>query len=236
LTGVIVRLPLFPGRNLAGWQIVVCLAGIVTCLFPTLTWTRSFWGLEGFFPNLGVPEYWIAKVQPGSPAAAAGLQKDDRIVGVNDQPTRFGFFWPLFDSVQPGREIRLRVLREQEELTLRTTADKPRLLGVRLWYWQLLALPIFLILALLIAVTGIRRRRLFRPVLVALVACLLAAAIWEMAWPSYEVWSSQASDDPQRNGVLDGAGSLVAAVLALLAAFEIGETVTASRARPSSIA
>ncbi len=81
-------------------------------------------GRVGIEPYIG--SIRIGKVSPGSPAAIAGLQTDDRITAINGEPltTWSQFTQTLEDNV--GKELILQLQRDQEILALKVTpsADK----------------------------------------------------------------------------------------------------------------
>ncbi len=74
-------------------------------LFATVFWT-----------GLPVMEAVVGQVLPGSPAAAAGMMKGDRILSVNRQPvTRWDDLRRIIEH-QGGREVRLSVQRGDKTL------------------------------------------------------------------------------------------------------------------------
>jgi regulator of sigma E protease len=81
-------------------------------------------GRVGIEPYIG--SIRIGKVSPGSPAAIAGLQTDDRITAINGEPltTWSQFIQTLEDNV--GKELILQLQRDQKVLALKVTpsADK----------------------------------------------------------------------------------------------------------------
>ncbi len=87
-----------------------------------LTDTKS----GALFTGLGF-EFWeptvpavAGKIAPGSPAEKAGLQKGDRIVGMNGQPTDdFRSIYKVTSASRPGEELSIRYVRGTEERTVR---------------------------------------------------------------------------------------------------------------------
>lgn len=73
----------------------------------------------------------IEELVPGKPAADAGLQKGDRIVGFNGQPI------PFFDQFSPlaqqkkGQQITLGILRGTDTLQVPVTLTEEGLIGVK---------------------------------------------------------------------------------------------------------
>jgi predicted metalloprotease with PDZ domain len=63
-------------------QVLSCIAGIAACAFPLTIWDRGFWG-TGMSSSSLDPGVAIDRIEPGSPAAVAGLQNDDRILAIN---------------------------------------------------------------------------------------------------------------------------------------------------------
>jgi S1-C subfamily serine protease len=64
----------------------------------------------------------VSEVVPNSPAARAGLRRDDVITAVDDRPTNNPD--DLRDAIQkagPGKEVTLQVLRGKEKQTIKTT-------------------------------------------------------------------------------------------------------------------
>lgn len=64
----------------------------------------------------------ITEVVPNSPAASAGLKRDDVITAVDDRPVKTPT--DLRDAVQkagPGKEVTLQVVRGKENLTVKAT-------------------------------------------------------------------------------------------------------------------
>ena len=77
----------------------------------------------GLAKSLGVPVregVALAEVQPGSPAATAGLRKGDVVVEINGKPMRSAAEMRALLGVTPaGESIEMRVLRGAEERSLR---------------------------------------------------------------------------------------------------------------------
>ncbi|HUG46529.1 MAG TPA: RIP metalloprotease RseP [Sphingomicrobium sp.] len=108
-------------RSFAGkpvWQrFLIVLAG------PMANFLLAIIIFACFFAAWGVPRTPnnVMGVEPGSPAAAAGIQPGDRIVTVAGQRT------PSFEDVQrtvslrPGEEVTIRVERDGRTETLQTT-------------------------------------------------------------------------------------------------------------------
>jgi regulator of sigma E protease len=74
----------------------------------------------------GVPEprgvrVVIASVQPGSPAAAAGLEPDDLILSINNQPTTSMEQVTQIAHANLGKQITIGIQRGQEKLDLHAT-------------------------------------------------------------------------------------------------------------------
>lgn len=67
----------------------------------------------------------IGAVMPGTPAARAGLQNGDRVVGVDGHDVAsFGDFRGRIAELKPGSETTLRVVRKDKTLTLKATVGK----------------------------------------------------------------------------------------------------------------
>ncbi len=67
----------------------------------------------------------IGEVMPGTPAAKAGLQNGDRIVGVDGHDVAsFGDLRGRIAEAKPGTEATLRVVRKDRPLTLKATVGK----------------------------------------------------------------------------------------------------------------
>ena len=85
----------------------------------------------GIAPNLGgddgetgVP---VLSVRPDSPAAAAGLKVGDVIVKVNETDIEeYVDLIQFLQASQPGRQIRMSIVRDDEQLELRATLGQPK--------------------------------------------------------------------------------------------------------------
>ena len=77
----------------------------------------------GFFAALGVPRTpnVVLAVQPGTAAAAAGLQKDDRIEAVAGEATATFEDVQRIVSLRPGEDVVIRVGRGDQSRLVRTT-------------------------------------------------------------------------------------------------------------------
>ena len=92
---------------------------------------------------LGTRGVLVAAVTPGAPAAAAGVQRGDVVVGVEERPVRTARdYYAMLERATPGEELTLEVLRGSQALrlaakTVEVEADAidalaPRLLGLEL--------------------------------------------------------------------------------------------------------
>lgn len=71
------------------------------------------------------PPVVIGAVMSGTPAAKAGLQNGDRIVGVDGHDVAsFGDLRGRIAELRPGSEANLRVVRKDKTLTLKATVGK----------------------------------------------------------------------------------------------------------------
>jgi regulator of sigma E protease len=77
----------------------------------------------GFFAALGVPRTpnVVLAVQPGTAAAAAGLQKGDRIEAVAGEATATFEDVQRIVSLRPGEQVDLRIARGDQSAVVRTT-------------------------------------------------------------------------------------------------------------------
>ncbi len=76
------------------------------------------------------PTALIAEVDPGSPAAAAGLQPGDRITAVNGAPVEFWEQLSEWISKHPEQTLRLTVDRDGQTLTLDVTTRRVNALNI----------------------------------------------------------------------------------------------------------
>lgn len=75
-------------------------------------------------PYLGIEmssDLTVTKVNPDTPAAAAGLQVGDQLAAVNDERLVAGFYNDIIDQYQPGETVELAVLRAGQALSLPIT-------------------------------------------------------------------------------------------------------------------
>lgn len=72
----------------------------------------------------------IGEVFPNTPAAKAGLQKDDRITKWNDTTIKSVEEWmPLFGNAKPGDVVKVTFVRDKEEKTVEVTMEARRRSG-----------------------------------------------------------------------------------------------------------
>jgi len=72
----------------------------------------------------------IGEVFPNTPAAKAGLQKDDRITKWNGESVRSVEDWmPLFSAAKPGDVVKVTFVRKDEEQTVDVTLEARRRQG-----------------------------------------------------------------------------------------------------------
>ena len=71
----------------------------------------------------------VGKVYPDTAASRAGLQTGDRIVAVDGEPVNTWSQWVMLIREQPGKQLDLRVLRDQRELGLVVTPDAEEVEG-----------------------------------------------------------------------------------------------------------
>lgn len=120
---------------------------------PPSRYARSIEDTEGEYASVGLvigpgtsdepgqPPYpWVDEVLPGSPADAAGLHPDDRLVSVDDVPTTAGgketqdaSKWEAALRGATGTRVRLQVLRtnESKPLTLELVRARTKAPSVR---------------------------------------------------------------------------------------------------------
>ena len=89
----------------------------------------KWWARKGFREIGIVPAETpvIAKVEPGSPAAKAGLQRSDHIVAINGQPLYEMVGIDKYMQDHPGEPISLTVQRNGRELRLPFEPGNPRI-------------------------------------------------------------------------------------------------------------
>jgi hypothetical protein len=74
----------------------------------------------------------IGEVFPNTPAAKAGLQKDDRIIKWNGESVRSVEEWmPLFSAAKPGDVVKVTFIRNKEEQTVDVTLEARRNRGTQ---------------------------------------------------------------------------------------------------------
>jgi len=65
---------------------------------------------------------FVDRVVPGAAADKAGLQKDDVVVGVGDQPVKSSReLTDIIRATKPGTEVQLKILRDRQERTVPVT-------------------------------------------------------------------------------------------------------------------
>lgn len=96
---------------------------------PPRGWIGLGWRLDpNFVIRAGQPRTraaafpMVSRVDPGSPAATAGLRVGDAIVALNGVDSRNG---PLFTRIEPGVRYVVRVRRGDEERELALTVAPP---------------------------------------------------------------------------------------------------------------
>jgi putative serine protease PepD len=79
----------------------------------------AFLGVSSVDPTEGPGGALIERVEPGSPAATAGLAPDDLVRAVDDEIVRSAdALTRAIRAREPGQQIRLTVIRDEEELEL----------------------------------------------------------------------------------------------------------------------
>ena len=89
---------------------------------PRKTWAGTF-----MFQGGRLLGYALAGASPGSPADKAGMKAGDRIIQI--QQTKIGNledFDLALRKFSPGDVIEVTVVREEKEVKLKVTLDKPR--------------------------------------------------------------------------------------------------------------
>src|ERR1043165_2889305 len=131
--------------QIAGWQVLASLIGMAACAFPSSVWERGFWGTGRSASSLD-PGVMISQIEPGSPAALAGLKEYDRILAVNGQTVGYDGLDNAWRRAPVGSEVELRVLRpkrdkadEEKTLVLRTVRSPDPLAGKVYWGWLFVA-------------------------------------------------------------------------------------------------
>lgn len=99
---------------------------IATMANPLREGSRPYFGS---IPDFGTdkPGYALAGASPGSPADKAGMKAGDRIIQI--QQTKIGNledFDLALRKFSPGDVIEVTVVREEKEIKLKVTLDKPR--------------------------------------------------------------------------------------------------------------
>lgn len=181
-------------------EILVCVLGLAASLVPFLVYTDPFWGVNAFaeralFDPGDAKGVLILKVEPGSPAALAGLEDQDQVVGVDGKPARFATFRETLEAIRPGQPVTFEVRRGGQDLRLEFTGEPPALEGVLLLDWQFISAPVFLVLLLLFIATQPLDPPLWRAILATLggLAVSVVAVVVEVAQaiPYTIVWRSK---------------------------------------------
>jgi hypothetical protein len=139
-------------------QIAACVVGLVVGLIGYPIFSNPFWGITGFankelFATSEEPGVLILGVEPGSPAARAGIQTRDRIVSYNGQKVDMANFSKLAAAIETGQRIVFEGKREGNELKLDFQGEQRTFEGVVVFDWQFVSTPICLALVILLIAT-----------------------------------------------------------------------------------
>jgi hypothetical protein len=173
-------------RGVMALQVGCLLIGLAASLIPLLPKTHPFWGCTRFSTD----EINISYVQWGSPASEAGLRYGDNVLSIDGQNIDGQNInnWRMWDQmaerIQPGQQVRLRVKRNGEEVTLTAKGLEPQLAAVVYYDWQLaFAGSCFVFLILIIATQSLPTLfALWRPILLIQAGLAGAATMLLYNW------------------------------------------------------
>jgi hypothetical protein len=126
-------------------------------------------------------------VLPESPASAAGLKSDDRVVAVDGRPVDGAGVWrELEQRLQPGQEALLEVERGGQKIPLVARGFEPQREALLYYHWQLaFAGGCAAWVVVLVATQPFRRlASLWRPILLILTGLGAGAALLFTDWHS----------------------------------------------------
>ena len=172
-------------RVLFALQIAFLLIGLAASLVPVFPMTHSFWGCNRMWTSLNPNQIGINDVLPDSPASAAGLRNRDRILSIDGQPVDGWKMWDqMTERLQPGRQVQLRVKRNDAEQTLTVTGLEPQLEAVVYYDWQLAFAGSCIVFLILLVATQPMRPLLaiWRPILLVLAGLAGAAMLLLYNW------------------------------------------------------
>jgi hypothetical protein len=215
-------------------EIAICIIGLAASLIPFPVYTDPFWGVRTFadqemFATTSKPGVIVLAVDSGSPVAAAGIQRGDRVISVNGKPVGMETFRQMLETIQVGQPVTIACLRDEKDLHLEYQGEARELEGVLFLDWQFAAAPIFLVFTiLLIATQPIEPAPLWRAILATLCGLTVLAVTviveatqripWTWVWQSKPI-----SHAPSPN--LHYAAAAIATVaglaLAFLGAFDV---------------
>lgn len=208
-------------------EILLCAVGFAASLVPSAIYSDPFWGVDGFidrdfFAEAHAPGVKLIKIASGSPAAATGLKKGDRILSVSGRPATFHNLGQLLDEIRPGEEVTFDVRRDDKDLRLVQIGEKPTLSAVTVFDWQFVSAPLLLgLVLLLIATQSLNPVPLWRAIVVMLGGLSVVAATFVVELtrflPWTIVWQTGRVANPPSNalhyslaGIVSAAGLLVA--------------------------
>jgi hypothetical protein len=189
-------------------EMIICMVGIIGSLLPLFVYSDPFWGVESLTDEKqfadGSPGVLILRVTQDSPAAIAGLQRGDRVLGFNGAPVNENAltFLIVLHSIQPGQTVTIECERAGHPVRLTHIAESPKLDAVVLLDWQPITAPICLSLLLILIVSQfLRPSLLWRPILVTLtgLGIMIAVVVTETnprGYPYQVIWQSQEALQP----------------------------------------
>ena len=210
-------------------EIFLSAVGLAASLVPSTIYSDPFWGIEGFvdrdvFEETGAPGVRLIRIASGSPAAAAGLMDGDRILLVKDRPVTFHNFGRLLDEIRSGESVTFNVRRNDKDLRLVQTGEKPALSAVSIFDWQFVSAPLFLVLLLLlIATQPLDPVPLWRAIIVTLGGLSVVASTFIMELTHFVpwtiVWQTGSVSNPPSNALHYSLAATTSATGLLLAVF-----------------